>query len=320
MKRIGLWHVTEDGPEKLKASEIDLEQYLEDWIERDPSLLQQGLTIVGRQIGLEGGRLDLLGIDPQGRWIVIEIKSGKVRRETIAQAFDYASCIAIMPQTELYRKVDEYLRDRGSSLEALLEKWGGQDDDQDEPRDVMMYVVGTGSAPGLERMIDYLSGIHEVPIALVSYDVFEVEDGQRILVRELTDAESGAPPRGEKPRPTVEDVCVQAEQAGVGEQFQMILDAAKRHNLYPRPYKRSVMYTPPSNRTRMLFTVWARPRAGGLLRVYVGSEAFAEFYPVLEEEVTSLLGPEGWQRMTTSDVEAFVAGLDRLFESTEQTE
>jgi len=320
MQRIGLWHITQDGPRKLEAGRVDLEQYLEDWIARDPSLLQQGLVIVGRQIGLEGGRLDLLGLDPQGRWAVIEIKSGRVRRETIAQALDYTSCIAWMPQDELYQKVEAYLQSRGTSLEALLEERGGQDSSENEGRDVVMYVVGTGSEPGLERMVDYLSETYGMPITLVSYEVFEIGGKQQILVRELTDLETSPPARSARPGPTVKDICAQAEQAGIGREFRMILDVASKHNLYPRPYKRSVMYTPPSNRTRMLFTAQSRPRADGLLGVYVGPEAFTEFYPVTEETVVSLLGPDGWRRMTAADVETFVANLDRLFATIEQTE
>jgi len=319
MQRIGLWHITQDGPRKLEAVRVDLEQYLEDWIARDPSLLQQGLVIVGRQIGLEGGRLDLLGLDPQGRWAVIEIKSGRVRRETIAQALDYASCIARMPQDELYQKAKAYLQNCGTSLEALLEERGGQDSDDSEGRDVVMYVVGTGSEPGLERMVDYLSETYDMPITLVSYEVFEIGGQQQILVRELTDLETSPPARSARPGPTVEDICAQAEQAGIGREFRMILDVASKHNLYPRPYKRSIMYTPPSNRTRTLFTVWATPGAGRLLWVYIGPQAFAEFYPVTEECVTSLIGA-GWQKMTGADVETFVANLDRLFESLARTD
>lgn len=68
----------------------------------------------------------------------------------------------------------------------------------------------------------------------------------------------------------------------------------------------------------MLFTAAIRSKADGVLQVYVGPGAFAEFYPVTEETVASLLGQEGWQKMTTEDVEAFVANLDRLFEGMEQ--
>ncbi len=36
MTQIGLWHITDNGPQKLKEGAVDLEQYLEDWIEHDP--------------------------------------------------------------------------------------------------------------------------------------------------------------------------------------------------------------------------------------------------------------------------------------------
>lgn len=77
-KQVGIWQVTSGGPKKLAQSQIQLEQNLEDWIERDPALLDASLTIVGRQITTDAGNLDLLGIDPQGRWFVIELKRGLV--------------------------------------------------------------------------------------------------------------------------------------------------------------------------------------------------------------------------------------------------
>jgi len=55
MSQIGLWHITDDGPKILKRGGIGLEKNLEAWIERDPSLLQIGLEIVGRQVRVEGG-------------------------------------------------------------------------------------------------------------------------------------------------------------------------------------------------------------------------------------------------------------------------
>ena len=80
------------------------------------------------------------------------------------------------------------------------------------------------------------------------------------------------------------------------------------------------MYTPPSNRARTLFTAAVWTRAGGLQRLYVAPEAFPEFYPVSEEEATSLLGQEGTRPMTLEDIELFVTNLDRLFEIVAQHE
>lgn len=249
MRRVGLWQITEDGPGKLKQGQIDLEKDLEEWIERDPSMLQEGLTIVGRQIVLDSGsRLDLLALDTQGRWVVIELKSGPVSRDALAQVLDYTSSIAMMPQKELYEKAEAYLAKRGDSFRDLLEQCGIQDDDQGEPREVLMYVVGTGSDSALRRMVNYLLAVRKVPISLVSYRVFELASGQRILVSELAETEGTSFALDTKSsRATVEDICVRAEQAGVGSQFRMLLEAVKRYNLYPRPYRHSIMYTPPSD-------------------------------------------------------------------------
>ena len=80
MEQIGIWGVTDDGLDRLSASSVGLEKNLEEWIEEDASLLEEGLEIVGRQMYVEGGYLDLLGLNPQGQWVVIELKSGSVRR------------------------------------------------------------------------------------------------------------------------------------------------------------------------------------------------------------------------------------------------
>ena len=66
MQTIALWQITGSSLIRVSASQIDIEKSLEDWIERDPSLVQKDLVIVGRQLTTAAGRLDLLGIDPQG--------------------------------------------------------------------------------------------------------------------------------------------------------------------------------------------------------------------------------------------------------------
>lgn len=322
MRRIGLWHVTETGPLKLKSSGVDLEKHLEEWIESDPDLLQGGLKVVGRQVGVEAGRLDLLAIDTQGRWVVIEIKAGTIYRETISQALDYASCVATMPYDELSQKANTYLEARKvatghASIEEVLGERQAEEV-ADESRGVLIFVVGTGRAPGLERMVDYLSGTFDVPISVVSYQVYETSEGQKILIRELTEPETRPPTPEPKPLTTVEQICSKADQHGTGREFRAILEAAQKHNLYPRPYKRSIMYTAPANRTRMLFTVWINSKTGGGPLVWISPEAFAEFYPLTEEEAASILGPRGERTMTYADMEAFLANLDRLFDRIEQ--
>ena len=96
MDSIGLWQIANDGPTRLSPAPLDREKQLEDWIERDPALLERGLVIVARQLRLDGGPLDLLALDPQGRCVLIEIKRERLRREVIAQTSDDASCLHML--------------------------------------------------------------------------------------------------------------------------------------------------------------------------------------------------------------------------------
>ncbi len=56
MQEVALWQIDPDTSEaaaeplRLHESFIELEKKLEDWIEANPDLVEQGLRIVGRQV------------------------------------------------------------------------------------------------------------------------------------------------------------------------------------------------------------------------------------------------------------------------------
>jgi hypothetical protein len=71
MRKVDLWEVSEGtGVVRLAESAVDLEQHLETWIAANPAMLQAGLEIIGRQVTLDAGRLDLLALDPQGGTVI----------------------------------------------------------------------------------------------------------------------------------------------------------------------------------------------------------------------------------------------------------
>ena len=316
MTKIGLWQISRNGPNSLQKSEIDLEESLESWIEIDPSLVQAGLTIVGRQFYTEAGKIDLLGIDSQGRWAVIEIKRGDVRRDTIAQVIDYASCIATEPSEELEKKVDEYLSKKRTTLSTILEEIGAEQSLDVDSRELLLFVVGTGKVSGLERMVNYLSDRNEVPITLVAFDVFETESNERLLAREITEPEYYKKTSSTKKKvSTVEEIEALAEKNGIGELFRAFLSLATETNVYPRPYLQSIMYTPPSRHDRMLFTIVAKPTSSGKLRAYISSSALAEFYSISEEDAVKLVGPDGWRQLDKFQTDDLVKDLRAVIEN-----
>jgi len=322
MQRIGLWHVTPEGPSRLASSGVGLEKYLENWIEKDPSLVQAGLTIVGRQIAIEGGRLDLLALDPQGQWVVIEIKAGAVDQWTIAQGLVYAAAIATMPFEQLSQKVDAYLKiSTGSSLKALLTERQAIESDDSNVRDVQVFVVGTARSYGWERMIGFLSRKADIEITLVTYQVFEIAGGHKILVRELDEVEISTPQGSSSPARTgrtLDELRTEAQSSGVGQPFEALLAAAQRHGLNPQPKKWSVVYTPPRMRSRTLLYVGAYPDKQGRVQIWVGPSAFAEFYPVTVDKAAEILGTEGSYSLSLAEAENYASRLDLLFESMDQ--
>ena len=266
-------------PKRIDRSRIGLERHLEDWIANDVTLIAEGLTLVGRQITIDDGRLDLF-IDSQDRWLVIEIKPGLLDSGALAQALYYASSIARLGADELYGKLEARLGDFGD-VETLSASVKQQLNDEAEGREIAVMLVGAGIHPGLERMNEFL-GRFGVPISVVSFEVFELDGGPQLLIREVVDEPIEPPPP--RRRLTVDAIRRWAVDVGVGEQFDRFVKMAEDAGLAVQPQRASVRIAPPTNRTR--FLMYAQPHAGdgrGELRIHVGPKQFAEFLPHVDE-------------------------------------
>lgn len=274
MADLGVWTVDGDAPRRVSRSGVGLEQNLEDWIAKDSSLLADGLTIVGRQVRLDGGPLDLLAIDWQDRWVVIELKRERLYRDALAQAFDYASSIAAMDGDDLADLLQPGLASLGdiNELSATLRR---QLDGEDGPREVAVLLAGVGIDAGLERIATHL-GAYGVPIATVTFDVFEPEGGRRLLIREVTEERTEG--RLRRPRRSLDEIHQLAAEADVGAEFERFVKIAEASDLAVRSFTHAVSVVPRQNRTRRL--IYAAPR-GGQMYIAVHPEVFAEFFPEL---------------------------------------
>jgi Holliday junction resolvase-like predicted endonuclease len=315
MGQQGVWEISGSGPRRLSASAVELDQHLEEWIERDPSLVQGGLTIVARQLHTEAGPLDLLALDPQGRWVVIEVKRGMLRRETVAQAIDYASAIAAMTHGDLEQVVNTYLASRGekATLRGLLLQRQVTLDGNERIGEVAIIVVGTGRDRSLERMVDYLTSPGNIAITAISFEVFALAGGKQVLVREIAEDEGRVPAGPESSAHAMDAILARAEAAGTGREITAILQAAQRLGLHPRPWKVCLMFAPPANKTRCLFTVWTEPTPEGDLTIYVAADTFGEFYHLSRQQVgKALFGVNKYVALPRNKVPALIDGLNRL--------
>ncbi|MDE0362645.1 MAG: endonuclease NucS [Rhodospirillaceae bacterium] len=270
------------APKRLASSRIELEKHLEDWIANDVALIGEGLTLVGRQVKIDDGILDLLAIDTQDRWVVIEIKSGVLTSGALTQALYYAASIARLDGGDLKEKLEPGLGRFGEAAQ-LSERLDRQLAAEEEGREIAVLLVGAGIHPGLERMNEFL-GRFAVPIGVVSFEVFELDGGPQLLIREVVDEPSrpSSPPR----RFSVEAVRDRAGAAGVAERFDRFVNIAKAAGLIVKPNKLSVSIVPPANRARMLMYTYPSAGGGGQLYFEVSPATFSEFFPHLNESET----------------------------------
>jgi len=299
VSRVAAWEVSGTGPQSLQPGRIDLEEKLEDWISKDPNLVQRDLVVIGRQITLDSGRarLDLLALDPQGTWVVIEVKRGSLSRDVIAQVIDYAAYLASMNEREIVDAVRRGGTDE-RRLRELLEERGALDSLQPEARDLAMVIVGAEREPGLERVANFLSGRFNIALKVVTFQVFTTAAGTQVLVRELSETDLPPPP---PPPPTPENLLEMARRNGIGEEFKTLVEAGQQiRRLCPRVYRTSVMFAPQENRTRCVYTVWATP-SNGKVRLYLSEEAFSDFFGIEKGKIKSVLGEGGWRFLSKQD-------------------
>lgn len=316
--KIGVWEIgssKRSGPRRLVEQEIDFERDLEDWICNDPGLIGSGLVIIGRQVSVESGTIDLLAIDPLGRIAIIEIKRSSIDRKTLVQALDYAESIARMDGDLLIEKCANYLKNASTTLPNLLRDRNATHQVDVDQREVILYLVGTGGAPRLERLAAFLN--KTITSYIVLFDVFRQSAGKTILARELHEIGQEDTSPNQEERGLVE-LCRQAKALGVGKEFQMLCDAALNLGLYAnirrtRDSRRasSVMFAPSQMKSRMAFTFWIK-RKNGTHRVWLDPEVFSEYFPVSTRAARQILSIEGDNYLGKKAIAKLAASINRL--------
>ena len=108
MEDIQIWSLDDSQVMQLVPSNrMESELLLEETLVNNPGLLLEDLTLVGRQTPTEGGPLDLLGVDGDGRLVVFELKRGTLSRDAVAQVIDYASDLDNMDLVNLANHISD---------------------------------------------------------------------------------------------------------------------------------------------------------------------------------------------------------------------
>lgn len=223
---IKLWQINGERPVTISQEKLDLESRIEEWLRQDIGLVSDNLLVIGQQVSTDyGGFIDLLAIDQVGNLVVLELKRDKTPRDIVAQVLDYASWVQGLSHEIIEEIANNFLKDI-TFEQAFNDKF------QTEIPDVLnerhrMYVVASSLDSATERIVKYLSEIHDVDINVATFAYFKTADGEllgRSLLLDETDVQTRAENKSKrKPPRSLEEFRRIAEQQGVLELYNKAL-------------------------------------------------------------------------------------------------
>jgi hypothetical protein len=199
---IGVWEIISGKLKSIDTSMADsghMEKNLEKWIKNYPIVLGQDMLVIGEQTQTKSGPLDFLGIDKSGNLIIIELKRGKIPRETLAQSIDYVSDVA---SWDLDKINEICLKYSGISLEDYLnDNFDNIDlENLNINESQRILLVGFSLDEPLERMIEWLSTNYGLSINALIFKHIQTTSGDRLIARTMIIPEEVEQERRQKTR------------------------------------------------------------------------------------------------------------------------
>ena len=233
MDEVKIWSVDGDSNVEPLASkgQTDTEQLLEETLVQNPDLLLPRLRLVGRQTPTEGGPLDLLGVDEDGRLVVFELKRGTLSRDAVAQVIDYASDLDSKSDVELAEHIAANSGVEGIENIDDFEEWYGENTDSqslDSLRPLRLFLIGLGADDRTERMVRFLANNSGMDISLLTFHGFTY-NGKTLLARQVeVEGTADLDPRPARRYLSVaetrERLARRIEESGVSELFDAVRD------------------------------------------------------------------------------------------------
>ena len=236
-QEVRLWEITDgDTLQEISQSKLNLEERIENWLEKDIRIISDDLLVIGRQVDTDfGGIIDILCLDVDGDVVIVELKRDKTPREITAQILDYASWVKDLSNEKIIEISNRYFDNKLTIDEAFRNKFG-----EDYPEVVneshKMLIVASEIDGNSERIIKYLSDTYGVGINAITFNYFQSEDGKEYLSRvfliEPSEVEYRARTKGSTKKSkalTYEELQEIADQNGVGNIYKKAYEG-----LYPK--------------------------------------------------------------------------------------
>lgn len=122
-----LFRVEQDDVVEIQQTttteEAVYETQVETWVSRRPDMLGEKLLIIGRQVGLDGGKdqIDLLALDEEGALVVVELKRDLIGGDADLQGLRYAALIGDWEESDIRKQAEGYWESLGEERDFLEE-------------------------------------------------------------------------------------------------------------------------------------------------------------------------------------------------------
>ena len=105
------------------TEEVVYESQVETWVSRRPDMLGEKLLIIGRQVGLDGGKdqIDLLALDEEGALVVVELKRDLIGGDADLPGLRYAALIGDWEESDIRKQAEGYWESLGEERDFLEE-------------------------------------------------------------------------------------------------------------------------------------------------------------------------------------------------------
>lgn len=152
--------IDRDRVKALVRVELDRVGQLQTFLRDSPETLEKGLLILDQSVATAcGDAIDLLGLDAEGRFVLIETKVG--------------------PDNQILEKLLDHYDWFTTNLALFRQNFSREDPDAGlPPRGIL---IGSGFHPAMERRIGYLA---KIPLDLVEYRAY-LQGNTRFISVEL---------------------------------------------------------------------------------------------------------------------------------------
>lgn len=312
---IKLWEIIKnDKLKEIDRARLNLEERLEEWLERDIGMVSNDLLVIGRQVKTDfGGLIDILCLDINGDIVIIELKRDKTPREITAQLLDYGSWVKELSNEKITEIADDYLGENGQLDKAFKEKFNTEIPEilNESHR---MFIVASELDSSSERIIDYLSNSYGVGINAITFQYFKEKDKEflsRVFLIEPTEAEYRAKTKSSskrKPALTYEELEEIARGKGVGDLYQIGLQGLSKYFDQVVTTRSSVVFIGLMGKDKSRSTIFSilpgesSLKQGLKYRLYNDSiERFSTYFGINKEKALRFF--PSYQKLVSSDIE-----------------